>query len=273
MDLMHSTAVEAINWASETVHAALDDSAEDDAFADYINLQVGLGGRALLAFDEVGWLLRGGYLPGAWAHLRTIHELFVVSATLGLQGMPDGEYPDLVERYVHHHQVFTPSLARDILAASPHVGSKLDEDVLQALQLKRQSLISKYGSTFARPWGWAAPILPNGNPTFSSVSRLVLPEFSMFYRIASAHLHASSEGLNEAWMQQDPRTKFVRAGPEDGNFAAPAILASGLVIGVLGAIVPISITTSPSNNFITGGRYILGALTRIQHQIAIGMSA
>ncbi|WP_139256573.1 DUF5677 domain-containing protein [Herbiconiux ginsengi] len=142
-DLMHSTAEEAVNWASETVHGALDETPEDDAFAEYINLQVGLGGRALLAFDEVGWLLRGGYPQGAWTRVRTIHELFVVAATLGLHGMPDGEHPELVARYVCHHQVFTPSVARDLSAANPEVASILDDEVRQALHAKRQALTSQ----------------------------------------------------------------------------------------------------------------------------------
>lgn len=99
MDLLHETAREAINWASVTVHESLSDSSDDDAFADYINVLVGLGGRALLAFDEVTWLLRGGYPHGAITRMRTIHEVFVVAATLGLHGYPDGDHPELVERY------------------------------------------------------------------------------------------------------------------------------------------------------------------------------
>lgn len=273
MDLLHESAREAINWASATVHESLSDSSDDDAFADYINVVVGLGGRALLAFDEVTWLLRGGYPHGAMTRMRTIHEVFVVAATLGLHGYPEGDHPELVERYQRHHEVFTATVAEDLIAAGgAQMEETLNEDVLGALERKRQDLIGVYGKKFGSAWGWAAPLFPaSKNPSFTALSKLIPPDFNAFYGIASSQLHASSQGLIEAERLTESGEKHYFAGAQADGLAVPAILGSGFLVGILGAIVPTSITAPDSADLNTDGRYFLGALARLQEQIRIGM--
>lgn len=273
MELLHESASEAINWASNAVHDTLDDSEDDSSFAEYINVLVGLGGRALLAFDEVAWLLRGGYPSGAWTRVRSLQELFVVTATLGLFGSPNGAHPDLIERYVNHHEVFTQSEADELLATEIHgVEQTLTSEVLQVLMQKRQALIETYGQKFSSSWGWAAPLFPKSTPTFSALNKLILPSHNAFYGIASSHLHASSQGLHEATRETENGENYFLAGAQKDELGAAATLGSGFLIGVLGAIIPTAIKTSDDSAPNEDGRFLLGALVRIQEQIHLGMA-
>lgn len=273
MELLHESANEAINWASNLVHDALEvDDVEDDAFAEYFNVLVGLGGRALLAFDEVAWLLRGGYPHGAWTRVRSLQELFIVAATLGLYGSPGSAHPDLVERYLNHHEVFTRTMADELLATeSDGLREALNKEVLQALARKRETLIETYGKKFSGAWGWAAPLFPQSNPTFTALSKLILPSFNAFYGIASSYLHASSQGLVEAAREADNGERYFLAGPQKEGLGAAATLGSGFLVGVLGAIIPTSMKfpddPEPNNN----GYFFLSALARIQEQVRMGM--
>lgn len=273
MELLHETASEAINWASETLHDALEDNTEDDAFAEYINVLVGLSGRAILAFDEVAWLLRGGYPRGAMTRVRSLQELFVVAATLALHGSADGDHPDLVERYLAHHEVFTRKIADDLLATENEgIGSTLNDEVLQTLAQKKKALVAKYGKQFSQSWGWAAPLFPDSNPSFTELNKLILPTFNAFYGIASAEVHASSQGLIEAAREAENGDRYFLAGPQKDGLEVPAILGSGFLIGILGAIVPNSIESPDGNVSNKDGYYFMSALVRIQEQIRDGMN-
>ena len=275
MQLLHETAAEAINWASETVHNSLDDTPEDNAFAEYINVQVGLSARALLAFDEVAWLLRGGYPHGAWTRVRSIQEHFIVAVTLGLYGSPGAEHPELVERYVNHRRVFTPSIANELIATgSDGISRTLNDEVLESLRLRRHELIDLYGKGFERPWGWAAPLFQGKTrPSFVNLSDLISPTSKAFYGIASTHLHASSQGLDEAGREAENGDLSFLAGPQKSGLAAPAALASFFLVTTISALVPTSIKFPNAPNPNTDGHFMLGALLRIHGLIADGISS
>lgn len=272
MELLHETAGEAINWASDTVHDALEDNTDDNAFAEYINLLVGLSGRAMLAFDEVAWLLRGGFPRGAMTRVRSLHELFVVAVTLAVYGSADGNHPDLVERYLAHYDVFTRKFADDLLAVENEgMDSTLNDEVMQALTQKRKALVAKYGRQFSQSWGWAAPLFPSSSPSFTGLSKLVLPTFNAFYGIASAEVHASSQGLIEAAREAENGDTYYLAGPQKDGLEVPAILGSGFLIGILGTVVPTSISFPDCNVPNKDGYYFMSALVRIQEQIRDGI--
>lgn len=272
MELLHETAVESINWASDLVNDALDEDNKDLVFAEYFNVLVGLGGRALLVFDEVTWLLRGGYPRGAWSRVRSLQELFVVATTLGVHGNPDGDHPDLIERYIRHHEVFTRSIADDLLATETDtLVETLNSDVLDVLERKKLALIEKFGKAYRGAWGWAAQVVPPGSTaSFTSLSKLILPAFNAHYGIASVEVHASSQGLNDAASRTENGERYYLAGAEKNGLSAPATLASGFLVGILGSIVPITHRPDREAELSHLGHYFLGALVRIQRQIHTG---
>lgn len=266
MDLIQELGIQAVNWASEETNNALEND-QDTSQAMHFNALIGLAGRALLAFDEVTWLLRGGYPAGAWTRMRTLHELFAVAATLGIHGQPDGEHPDLLQRYIDHHEAFTHSTAEDLLETGiPSLRTKLDSTIMTRLKKKRSTLLEHYGKGFGTGWGWAAPLFPGSNPSFTALSKLLTPNLTWFYGEASSHVHASSQGLSKASQETEDSDQYYLAGPQRGNGSIVAALSSTLLVGLLGAAIPVSIK-SIDKEVNTDGYYFLAALDRICDQI------
>lgn len=271
MHLLHISGTEAVNWASETVIDGLSDDSEDDHLADYMNTVTGLAGRALLAYDELTWLLEGGFPDGAFTRLRSIHELFIVAATLGLHGGPDGDCPDLIERYRAHQDIFTPKRARDLRATEiDGVEETLNGDILKILDNTREELVQRYGRSFKSSWGWAAPLFADGHASFTRLGELVLPEFDLFYGMASSKIHASSEGLGEATHEREDGSPYFLAGARTEDLATPAVLGSTLLVGIIGAVVPVERPEDEEVDLGKTGRYFHGALVRLLHQVIDG---
>lgn len=122
MDPLYFSAVEASNWAKDAVHAALKDDDDREAFDHYYGVVRGLVARALASYAETTWLLRGGYPQAALTRVRFLHELFVTAELLAQYGRPDGEHPELVDRYLEHHEVFIRATADDLIATGEGPG-------------------------------------------------------------------------------------------------------------------------------------------------------
>lgn len=268
MDLFWRSATEAINWGSEILHEYLEDDPEDDAYAALFTTVTGLAARGLLAFNEVTWLLRGGYPQGAFTRVRSLHELYVVSMILCEYGSPESDHPDLVDRYLLHHEVFINGAARDLIGTEvPGIADTLNAEVLDVLDSRKKELIGTYGKVFSTTWGWAAPLFPKGTPSFMGLNRLVMPSLNVYYRIASEHLHASSAGLANAGESDGTGVMGYNGGPTIDGLAFPAILGSTFLLALVGTIVPTEIHDPEADKDIVTGRHMLGILARLHGEI------
>jgi hypothetical protein len=149
MVMLHVCAFEAAEWAHKALKSALQDDPDRGEFADYYEVIRGLLARTMLAFDEVTWLLRGGYPNGAQTRVRTMQELAIVAAVLADHARPGADHPELIEMYVRHHEVFVRSVADELMATGlsgpqPY----FDVETLAALDAQRDELIGLYGSRF-----------------------------------------------------------------------------------------------------------------------------
>ena len=268
MDLLWRSAMEAVNWGSEILHEHLEDDPEDDAYAALFTTLTGLAARALLAFNEVSWLLRGGYPQGAFAGVRSLHELYIVTRVLWEYGSPESNCPDLVERYLLHQEVFLKGAARDLISTGiPGIDETINTEILDALDSRQRELIGKYGKVFSTSWGWAAPLFPKKTPSFMDLNKLVMPSLNAYYRIASEQLHASSAGLANAGKSDGMGTIGYNGGATIDGLAFPAIFGSTFLLSLVGTIVPIEIHNSETDKDIDTGRHMLGVLARLHREI------
>lgn len=268
MDLLWRSAMEAVNWGSEILHEHLEDDPEDDAYAALFTTLTGLAARALLAFNEVSWLLRGGYPQGAFTRVRSLHELYIVARVLWEYGSPESDYPDLVERYLLHQEVFLKGAARDLISTGiPGIDETINAEILDVLDSRKKELIGTYGEAFSRPWGWAAPLFPKKTPSFTSLNKLVMPSLNAFYGITSEQLHASSAGLASAGESDGTGVIGYNGGSTTDGLAFPAILGSTFLLALVGTIVPTEIHDSATDKDIDTGRHMLGALSRLHREI------
>lgn len=268
MDLFWRNAMDAVNWGPEILHEHLEESPEDDAYAALFTTVTGLAARALLAFNEVTWLLRGGYPHGALTRVRSLHELFIVAAVLWEHGSPESEHPDLVDRYLLHHEVFINGAARDLIGTEiPGIVDTLNAEVLDVLDSRKKELIGTYGKVFSTTWGWAAPLFPKGTPSFMGLNKLIMPSLNSYYRIASEHLHASSAGLIDAGKPDETGVMGYNGGPTTDDLGFPAILGSTFLLALVGTIVPTEIHDPEADKNIVTGRHMLGILARLHREI------
>lgn len=115
-------------------------------------------------------------------------------------------------------------------------------------------------------------MFPGSNPSFTGLSKLILPTFNAFYGIASAEVNASSQGLIEAARKAENGDRYFLAGPQKDGLEMPAILGSGFLIGILGTVVPTSLNFPDCNVPNKDGYYFMSALVRIQEQIRDGIN-
>lgn len=256
LPMLHTAAVETLNWAQDAVAQALDGTDDENDQFDHHDVLVGLGARALLVFDEVSWLLAGGYPGGAFARCRTLHELFVTSGLIARFGGSTGEHPSLVERYLVHREAFYPVLAKDISSSQILDPDYFTDDMLRRLDERTEAMRGRYGPHFSTMWGWAAPLVPDGKPpTLANLSPLVFDGLNIFYSLTSDHVHAGSAAWHAGLTRESDG--YVRlAGPTDHGLTVPAQLAMALLMGVLECAVPTNIEVSATEHDDTGAHFL-----------------
>ena len=122
-----------------------------------LHAQVGLQARACPVAHEVFVLLRAGLGAGALARARTLHEIATISTILATHGTPDGDHPDLAERYLLHANVVNWLDAAEYQEVAPKLGYEpLDPHEMSEIRGPREEAIQTYGKAFGKPNGWAA---------------------------------------------------------------------------------------------------------------------
>lgn len=186
----------------------------------------GLHARACRTAMEVHRLLSGGYPQGALARCRTLHELAVIAEVLNVHGHPDGENPDLAQRYLRHHAVLNWNDAQTYQENSALTEYEPIEDVEMAtLKANRDRLVAHYGAHYGKPYGWAAPLHRSGSPTFRDLEALAdVSHLRSHYRLASHEVHADAKGdaLN---IFEVGGKRFRSTGMRDTGLATPGHLA------------------------------------------------
>lgn len=267
MDLLYFSALDASNWAEEAVDEALNRDDDRESFDHFYGVMRGLVARALTSYAEITWLLRGGYPQAALTRVRFLHELFVTAELLAQYGSPEGEHPELVDRYLEHHEVFVRGAADDLIATGVLDPNEFfDQDVLDTLENRRTQLLARYGKSFAGMWGWAAPLFPGKERiSMKVIGSRVSPEMHYFYSMTSAHVHAGSEGWHETIVERGDEQVLI-SGSTNLGLALPAELGTAFLLQLVQTVVPPSIEGEEGATD-TGG-VLMAALFRMSATIS-----
>lgn len=152
---------------------------------------VRLHARACQVTDEIICLMENGFADGAMARWRTIHELSVVATLIA-----DGN-EDLAERYILHDAVEVRRQADEYDATQVPLGAApIGKRERKAIDQEYQTVLDRYGSAFAHPYGWAANHLNLKKPTFKDLqSAADHIGMNSHYKLASFGVHASARSL------------------------------------------------------------------------------
>ncbi len=162
-----------------------------------LHAQVGLQARACRVALEVFALLRSGLGAGALARARTLHEIAAISAILAKYGAPDGDHPDLAERYLLHANVVTWLDADEYQEVAPKLGFEpFTDDEMAEMRADFDRVVKVHGEPFGNPNGWAASLTENGKAPngFKPLELLAgADHMRSYYSMASHEVHADAK--------------------------------------------------------------------------------
>lgn len=169
----------------------------------------------------VGVLLKSGCARDALARQRTLHELACTASFIGKHGQ------ETAERYWLHNTVESYKAALeyekhcDRLGYAPYDPAELDQ-----LHSQRDELITRFGTDFDKPYGWATKALGRRKVTFAEIEEDVqLDHLRPYYRMASHGVHANPKGLTFDIGNLDlvipGYKKTIFAGASDAGLADP----------------------------------------------------
>lgn len=197
---------------------------------------LGLHARGCLVLAEIHDLLCAGYPLGAWARTRSLHETAVIAALLADHGREPAT-ADLAERFLRHAAI---EQARDLELAH-NLGVHIGPTDLARVQQNRAELVTDYGRMYAKPYGWARPLIPTLQPD-SQVSFAKLEEIAdsglsrLDYRIGNHHIHASAWTVELNSMTRAGRTLRL-TGPTNVGFTDPAVAAITSMLTSTSAVI------------------------------------
>jgi hypothetical protein len=208
-----------------------------------------LQAAAVRVADEIQTLLSAGFASGAHARWRTLHETAVVASFIGK------ESDEVAERYLHHEFVKAFEDAQEYQKHAEALGEvPFTPEEFNKIRVDFEAVLSRFGSSFAKPFGWAIPALEARDNQlkgqaigFKQLQNAVDIEHWMpYYRMASHAVH--------------PSTKFIRSplgtrhsmylllpGRSNVDLVEPgqgAAIALGMAIAPLGTYVPRHVRTN-----------------------------
>ena len=187
---------------------------EDDFKFDVLTR---LHARSCQIANEILTLMRSGYADGAHARWRSMHEIAVVGFFISEHSQ------DVAERYLLHNTVESYRAALQYQRHYKQLGYEAPaEQGLSALRSSYQELINRFGSPYAKNYGWAAHVLGKNNPTFSDIEEAIgLGHWRPHYKFASHNVHANPKGVLFKLGLRPDSQGILLANASDTGFADP----------------------------------------------------
>jgi hypothetical protein len=181
-----------------------------------------LHARACRVTGEILCLLSAGYSDGAYARWRTLHEIAVVSTVLSTHSR------DLALRYLHHFYVKQANAAEAYQRHCQSLGGRpIPTRSYKAMLHRRDKACARFGRHYGSDWGWATPIVANGDrPRFYHLEQAcALQSFRPMVATANDDVHAGPRGLMPSGVELHGRG-FLLAGASDAGLAEPGANAA-----------------------------------------------
>lgn len=230
---------------------------EAAANGDYVfDALVRLHARGCRIAREILTLLQSGYIDGALARWRALHETTAVAMFISENGQ------DTAERYLLHAGVLAAYAAEEYEEYEEVLNlERINEKQKQKAKRLRAELVECFQTDYKSYYGWAEPDLTDGVGIKNIIDAVDLDHLKPYYRLASYSIHPASIAIQET-VQLDPReeqpsTAFLRAGPKNKNLDTPAQLTA-ISMNQLTATLILSkpeprwlVTAEVSNNLVT----------------------
>lgn len=218
-------------------HSVVVDS-EKQAVSLTFDVLMRIFSKSLVVSKEIHTLLSSGFVDGAMARWRSLHESNVYFRVLTHNYENENFTRKLVEKYAdysiveNYQEVFKYKIKDDSF--------ELEEKEFGKLKSDYHRILEKYGSSFTKPYSWAKELFPKKDRIYFSdlEKKAGIDHLSIYYKQANYQVHTSPTGLyNSLGNIQDDRVKQYAyvLGPSNYGLSTP---------GQLTAISLMQITTS-----------------------------
>lgn len=144
--------------------------------------------RAYEVAGELISLVRDGYADGALARWRSLHEICVVAMFLARRS------DRCSEMYLSHHLVEQLRLLEiDRASGTTGVRDTQRDRYVRNLRIRKTAAVNKFGTAFARDYGWASVELGRDRTTFRDLeSQVGLETLRRGYQQANSTVHGGA---------------------------------------------------------------------------------
>lgn len=177
-----------------------------------------LHAKGCLVAKEIVCLLRNGFADGAHSRWRALHEINVTANFLAKAGN------DTAERYTLHEYVdsYKGACQHKKYEGRLQAIAPSDENI-SYLKAKYDEVISRFGTDFATPYGWAEHALGKKRANFSDLETAVaLDHWRPYYKWASQNIHASAKTTKFSLGMSETNTDLLLVGSSDSGMTDPA---------------------------------------------------
>lgn len=180
-----------------------------------------LHGRACQVGHEILTLLKSGYVDGANARWRTLHEIVVISYLIKEHGN------DMAERYLLYNYIESFQSISDYLYDTElyenHraiLGDELpSQDEMERIEKTKNELCARFGNGYSRPYGW---VDGSRGWTFKELeSEVGIDHLRPYYKMANISIHAGPKGVR--FSLGSPSNDIIPAGASNMGLADPGM--------------------------------------------------
>ena len=180
-----------------------------------------LHGRACQVGNEILTLLKSGYVDGANARWRTLHEIVVISYLIKEHGN------DMAERYLLYNYIESFQSISDYLYDTElyenHraiLGDELpSQDEMERIEKTKNELCARFGNGYSRPYGW---VDGSRGWTFKELeSEVGIDHLRPYYKMANISIHAGPKGVR--FSLGSPNNNIIPVGASNMGLADPGM--------------------------------------------------
>ena len=174
--------------------------------------------RSILIAREILVLLKAGYIDGAHARWRSMHELGVISLFLLENGI------SVSERYLDHRYIRQAFESKDFNDYSDKTGyPPYTDEELQNFEKIRSDLVNKYGNdyTYQNGFGWI-PTSITKNRNFRELEKLSgIDHLRPYYNWSTNQVHGGAHGFTFLGVPEVERENILFIGPSNYGLTDP----------------------------------------------------
>jgi hypothetical protein len=179
--------------------------------------------RSILIGREILVLLKAGYIDGAHARWRSMHELAVISLFLL------NNETIVSERYLNHSYIRRAFESKDFNEYSSKTGyAPHTEEELKDFEDTREKLEEKYGNDYdyTGGFGWI-PTSITKNRNFKQLEKLSgIDHLRPYYNWSSNQVHGGAHGFEYLGVPESERNNILFIGPSNHGVTDPIHSAS-----------------------------------------------